>query len=159
MTGRERMTMTDDDAARLRAAITRLARKLNSSSTGEDLSPSEASVLATVTSRGPVGLAELTAFEEINPTMASRIVTVLSRRHLIKRIRNPQDRRAVLLEATPAGGELWARIMIQRREVIARTLGALPTKDREAIVRSLPALELLVRALGGTFAGGDRPPH
>ena len=46
--------------ARLRGVIPRLARQLNETSTGEDLTPTQYSVLALVRIRGPLGLAELT---------------------------------------------------------------------------------------------------
>ena len=48
--------MDDDGVTRLRRVIARLARQLNSSATGQGLTPSQASVLALVVARGPVSL-------------------------------------------------------------------------------------------------------
>ena len=57
--------------ARLRGVIPRLARQLNETSTGEGLTPTQYSVLALVRVRGPLGLAELTELEGLNPTQRS----------------------------------------------------------------------------------------
>lgn len=142
------MIPTQDERTRLRAAIFRIARKLNASSAIDGLSPTQATFLADVVTRSPIGLAELTAYEGLNPTMASRIVATLSHRHLIHRVRNPHDLRSVLLEATPAGHEFQARIVAQRDAVVAEAIGELSAHDREVILQSLPALERLVVAFG-----------
>ena len=47
--------MDTELVARLRAVIPRLARVLNDTSTGEDLTPTQYSVLALVRGRGPLG--------------------------------------------------------------------------------------------------------
>jgi len=142
------MNAIEDEAARLRFAIARAARKLNASMALDGLSPSQASALAVVSAIGPMDLPELTAFEGLNPTMTSRIVATLSRRHLLKRMRNPKDLRSVRLVATPAGDELRARIKAHRDDVVAEALAKLTAEDREAIVTALPALENFVVALG-----------
>src|SRR5438552_2376697 len=80
--------------ARLRGVIPRLARQLNDTSTGEDLTPTQYSVLALVRMRGPIGLAELTELEGLNPTMLSRIAKVLDERGLVRRLPDPRDMRA-----------------------------------------------------------------
>ena len=69
--------MDTELVARLRAVIPRLARVLNDTSTGEDLTPTQYSVLALTRVRGPLGLTELTELEGLNPTMVSRVVKVL----------------------------------------------------------------------------------
>src|SRR6201996_2633992 len=89
--------------ARLRGVIPRLARVLNDTSTGEGLTPTQYSVLALVRVRGPLGLAELTELEGLNPTMVSRIVKVLDEGGLIRRLPDPDDLRAARLVVTPAG--------------------------------------------------------
>ena len=70
--------------ARLRGVIGKLARKLNDTSTGEGLTPTQYSVLGLVRKRGPLGLAELTDLEGLNPTMLSRVVGRLLELELIR---------------------------------------------------------------------------
>ena len=100
--------------ARLRGVIARLARQFNETSTGEGLTPTQYSVLTLVRVRGPLGLAELTDLEGLNPTMLSRIVKVLDERGLIRRMPDPSDMRAArvertvtMLSQTPSGTGWW----------------------------------------------------
>src|SRR5258708_13699368 len=81
--------MDTELVARLRAVIPRLARVLNDTSTGEDLTPTQYSVLALVRVRGPPGLAELTELEGLNPTMLPPIVKGLHKPGLTRRMPHP----------------------------------------------------------------------
>jgi hypothetical protein len=51
--------MDDEGAIRLRRVIIKVARQLNASSTGEGLTPSQASVLGLIVARGPMSLPDL----------------------------------------------------------------------------------------------------
>src|ERR1700759_5293827 len=95
--------MDTELVARLRAVIPRLSRVLNDASTGEDLTPTQYSVLALVRVRGPIGLTELAELEGLNPTMLSRVVKALDERDLVVRQPDPGDARAARLIATPEG--------------------------------------------------------
>jgi DNA-binding MarR family transcriptional regulator len=133
--------------ARLRGVIPRLARQLNDTSTGEDLTPSQYSVLSLIRVRGPLGLAELTELEGINPTMLSRIVKVLDERGLIRRLPNPNDMRAALVEATPAGEGVHERVREQRTQVVTECLERLPPETAETLLAAVPAMEELAEAV------------
>lgn len=133
--------------ARLRGVIPRLARQLNDTSTGEDLTPTQYSVLALVRMRGPVGLAELTELEGLNPTMLSRIVKVLDERGLVRRLPDPRDMRAARLEATPAGEQVHDRVRAQRTAVLSECLDRLPPATAEALLAAVPAMEALAEAV------------
>jgi len=139
--------MDADLVARLRGVIPRLARELNDTSTGEGLTPTQYSVLALVRSRGPLGLAELTELEGLNPTMVSRIVKVLDERGLIRRMADPNDLRAARLEATPAGEQVHDRVRAQRTQVLSERLGRLPAETAEALLAAVPAMEALAEAV------------
>ncbi|MBO0803166.1 MAG: MarR family transcriptional regulator [Nocardiopsaceae bacterium] len=133
--------------ARLRRVIPRLARQLNDTSTGEDLTPTQYSVLALVRSSGPIGLAELAGLEGVNPTMLSRIVKVLDERGLVRRLPDPKDMRAARLEATPAGEQLNDRVRAQRTQVLSECLDQLPPETAEALLAAVPAMEALAEAV------------
>jgi DNA-binding MarR family transcriptional regulator len=135
---------------RLRRVIGRLARLLNASSASENLSPTQASVLGLVSYRGPIGLAELTEIEGLNPTMLSRTVSKLDNDGLVRRLPNPADQRAVQLVATDAGREAHARILQARTETVARILEGLPPEVGDALWEALPALEALAEGLRTT---------
>ncbi len=96
--------MTDTETlSKLRGVISKLARELNATATGEGLTPTQASVLGLIAFRGPLGLTELAQLEGLNPTMLSRVVGKLTELGLIQRDPNPDDLRAIQVEATDAG--------------------------------------------------------
>ena len=109
--------MDAEDAVRLRRAIARLARQLNTSATDEGLTPTQASVLALIVGHGPVGLPELLRLEHLNPTMLSRVLGRLEELGLIDRSPDPDDLRSVSVSVTAAGRTVHARIKAQRASV------------------------------------------
>jgi DNA-binding MarR family transcriptional regulator len=139
--------MDTELVARLRAVIPRLARVLNDTSTGEDLTPTQYSVLALVHGRGPLGLTELTELEGINPTMLSRVIKNLDERGLIRRMQDPGDLRAARVEVTPEGAAVHERVRAQRTEVLSACLQGLPPDTTAALLKAVPDLESLAEAL------------
>jgi DNA-binding MarR family transcriptional regulator len=132
---------------RLRGVIPRLARQFNETSTGADLTPTQYSVLALVRVRGPLGLAELTELEGLNPTMLSRIVKVLDERGLIRRLPDPSDMRAARVEVTPEGARLHEQVREQRTQVLSEWLERLPVEIAEQLLAAVPAMEALAEAV------------
>ena len=139
--------MDTDSVVRLRRVVLGLARRLNAASTGEGLSPAQASVLAIVVNRGPLGLADLSRIEALNPTMLSRVVGKLDSAGLIRRRRDPSDYRAALAEVTPDGEQAWQRISAERTKIISECVARLPADQEAALAAALPALENLSECL------------
>jgi DNA-binding MarR family transcriptional regulator len=100
-------------------------------------------VLFTIVRLGPLRISELAELEGLNPTMLSRVIADLVAQELVSRVKDPDDRRAGLVEATPAGVALRARINAERNDALGRELAALPAADRAALERALPVLEAL----------------
>lgn len=146
--------------ARLRGVISRLARQLNAAATGEGLTPTQYSVLGLIRWRGPLGLAELTELEGVNPTMLSRIVRKLDEDGLIQRLPDPNDLRAVRVRITPAGDELHGRIRTLRSGVLADWLQRLPQETQDTLLAAVPAMEALADVVGpGRPAKPADPAH
>jgi DNA-binding MarR family transcriptional regulator len=139
--------MDADSVIRLRRVVLGLARRLNAASVGEGLTPAQASVLGIVAHRGPLGLAELTELEGLNPTMLSRVIGKLDTFGLIQRLRDPHDFRAARVEATPDGQQAWQRISAQRAKIISQCVAGLPAEQEVALAGALPALENLAERL------------
>lgn len=139
--------MEADDAVRLRRAIARLARQLNTSATGEGLTPTQASVLALIVGHGPVGLPALVRLERINPTMLSRVVGRLDELDLIDRTPAPEDLRAVSVQVTPHGREVHARIKALRAEAVSQAAARLPKAEQQALIDALEAMDHLADEL------------
>jgi DNA-binding MarR family transcriptional regulator len=145
--------MTDTETlSKLRGVISKLARELNATATGEGLTPTQASVLGLIAFRGPLGLTELAQLEGLNPTMLSRVVGKLTELGLIQRDPNPDDLRAIQVEATDAGRELHERVKLLRTEAIGACLDQLPTESAQIIIDALPALEELAQAMRATHS-------
>jgi DNA-binding MarR family transcriptional regulator len=140
--------MTDTETlSKLRGVISRLARELNATATAEGLTPTQASVLGLIAFRGPLGLTELAQLEGLNPTMLSRVVGKLTELGLIQRDPNPDDLRAIRVEATDAGRSVHERVKLLRTEAIGTCLDQLPEASAKSIIDALPALDELAQAL------------
>lgn len=138
--------MTDEEVARLRRAVLRLARRLRTLSTEEGLTPAQSAVLAALVREGPMRLGALAAAEGLHATMLSRMMATLEERGLAARRPDPDDRRAGWAEATPAGRRLIARLRTRHRAALADLLAGLGPEDVAALRGALPALD----ALAGT---------
>jgi DNA-binding MarR family transcriptional regulator len=146
--------MDDELVGRLRAVISRLARQLNETSTGEGLTPTQYSVLGLIRGRGPLGLAELTELEGLNPTMLSRVVRALDEQGLISRLPDPSDLRAARVEVTPEGEQVHNRVKQQRARVLSECLGRLAPQTAAALLEAVPAMEALAEALRSSPPAG-----
>lgn len=140
----ETLTAIDaESVTRLRATIGRLARQMRVSATHAGLTPTQMSVLNSVTRHGPLRLAELTVIEGVNPTMLSRIVGKLDEAGLITRVTDPVDRRVVTVEVTKAGKRTQERVRDERNRTLTAMLEAMPADQALAVLTALPALEAL----------------
>jgi DNA-binding MarR family transcriptional regulator len=138
-----------DTAPRLRAAIGRLSRRLRPTAAGTRarLTPTAASVLLTVARVGPVRPTELAAGEGLNPTMLSRVIADLCDSGFVKRVIDPDDRRAALVKATADGRRVCERMRRERTDALNLGLEGLSEEERRAIVDVLPVLEKLAEQL------------
>jgi len=136
-----------ETAARLRTAVGRLSRRIRPTRVGADLTLTEATVLATTARHGPVGLSWLAREEGMNPTMLSRVVWRLEDAGLLARRPDPRDRRAALVDATPAGRRLNERIRAERTDALSQLIEHLGADERDALDAALPVLEQLARDL------------
>jgi DNA-binding MarR family transcriptional regulator len=143
-----------DTVGRLRAALGRIARRLRAVDAQAGLTPTEASVLASVTRRGRQRMSDLAAVEAINPTMLSRVVGRLEQLRLVERSPALGDRRSTEVIATSSGRRLHERLRAQRTAALLTRLERLPPGSSAALVAALPALEELADALSEKT--GDR---
>jgi DNA-binding MarR family transcriptional regulator len=140
-----------DTAARLRASIGKLSRRLRPTAAGAaaGLTPTRISVLFSIVRLGPIRLSELAAEEGLNPTMLSRVIADFAESGLVTRVCDPDDRRAALVQATTAGRKLCERMRGERTDVLQVALAGLGDDDRRAVERALPVLEQLAQGLKG----------
>ena len=136
-----------DAAARLRAVVGKMSRRLNATARGAGLTTSQLSALGVVARSGPLGISELAEIEHTNPTMLSRVVGALVDAGLVRRRPDTDDRRAGVVEVTANGRRTHDRLRAERSRILADGLAALDADQRSTIESALPALEALVAAM------------
>ncbi len=142
-------TRDDADAAeielatRMRLAIGRLHRRLSRRAVG-GLTPSQLSVLVTVEQHGPLRLGELANREVITPPTVTRLVASLHEREFVKRVTDPEDGRAALIEVAAAGRAQLDEIRRERTAFIAQRIARLDPAARAEVAGAVSLLEHLI---------------
>ena len=145
-----------DEAARLRAAVNRIARRLRPTKAGAGLTPTQISVLETVSRRGPIRISDLAEVEDVNPTMLSRVAGKLEEAGLVRRHQHPGDGRAALLSLTDKGERLLERMRSERTDQLSVELEALDGDAGRRLLEALPVLEALAESLKNRDAPASR---
>jgi DNA-binding MarR family transcriptional regulator len=114
----------DELASRIRAAVTRLNRKLRQQSLA-GLSPAQASALGMVNKLGSPTLGELAAAEQVQPPTVTRVVASLESAGLVTRETDGADRRVVRVGMTSEGRRNLQRIRTLKNAYLTRRLAAL----------------------------------
>ena len=104
------------------------------------LTPHQARALVMVAADGPLRLGELAAGLRIAPRSATDVVDGLEEQGHVARERDPSDRRAVVVAATPQGRALVGRIESARREHAAAYFSRLSADDQAELARLLRLL-------------------
>src|SRR5881628_90731 len=105
--------LPDDEVTRtanaLHSAALRLLRRARTADAGMDLDGPRASALSVLVYGGPLSLTRLAAAEQVSPPAMTKTVAALEATGLATRRRSTDDRRIVLVRATPAGRRLLER--------------------------------------------------
>lgn len=132
----------DDDRALVdafigasRALVAVAARSL--SDLGDDITLPQYRVLVVLATRGPQRAADLAASLDVTPSTASRMIERLVRKHLVRRARLQDDRRAIRLHLTDEGRKVVAQVTQRRRAAIEAILEQLPARGRKALTVAL----------------------
>lgn len=130
-------------AARLRALLGPLSRELRQQSS-DPLTATQISVLGSIHRAGPLTLGEVATRERLSPPMISKVVDALESEGFVERERDRDDRRVVLVRATPTA-DRWIEQGRARRDAwLAERLMSLDDEERSALAAALPAFEHLV---------------
>lgn len=106
---------------------------------GEDITLPQYRTLVVLRTRGPQRAADVATHLGVTPPTASRMIERLVRKHLVRRVRTTEDRRAIRVYLTEAGREVVAEVTDRRRAEIERILGQMPTQGRKALTAALRA--------------------
>ncbi len=129
-------------AARLRLAVSRLARRLRRESVS-DISASQLSALYTISRLGPLTLGDLSAAEGVRPPTMTRVVGSLEQLGLATRTVDPTDRRVAHVAMTATGNQLVEGSRHRKDAFLASRLRALTPDERAVLDRAAQILERL----------------
>ena len=123
----------------LHSAAVHLLRKVRAQDRSAGTGPAQLSALSVLVFGGPRSLKELAEAEEVRPPTMSRIVVGLERTGLVRRTAT-DDRRRMLLEATPRGVKILREGRRRRVEVL---VGALQEFSGDELREAADAAEFM----------------
>ncbi len=129
-----------EQAARLRLAINRMARRLRQEA-NTDLGPASISALATIERSGPLTPSELARLEGIQRPTATRVLTRLTDDDLVSRAADPADGRCSIVDVTAGGRTALTRLRRRKTAYLAQRMRELPEDDVATLTRAAEILE------------------
>ena len=120
MTGTQAPSTPDlsEQAARVRLAINRMARRLRQEA-NTDLGPASIAALATIERSGPSTPSELARIEGIQRPTATRLLTRLTDEGYVTRTADPTDGRSSIVDISPAGRAALNRLRKRKTAYLA----------------------------------------
>ena len=142
MTGTETTSTQDltEQAARLRLAVNRMARRLRQEANTQ-LGPASIAALATIERSGPLTPSEVARIEGIQRPTATRILSRLTEAGLVSRTTDPSDGRSSIVQVTADGRKTLNRLRKRKTAYLARTMRALPDDDVATLTLAAEILE------------------
>jgi DNA-binding MarR family transcriptional regulator len=136
---------TAELAARLRLAVTRLARRLRQEAEA-GITPSMLSALSAAERQGPVTMRDLCAAEQVQPPTMTRIVAALVAAGLVVREADAEDGRVAWVRVSPDGHRLLERSRRRKEAFLARALRDLDARDVATLEAAADVLERFTEA-------------
>ncbi|MBX6766843.1 MAG: MarR family transcriptional regulator [Actinomadura rubrobrunea] len=135
--GIERLVALAPKLAQLRAALTSTWLHARATQLAEiDLERPALQILTILATEGePMRVGAIAAKMRVEGPHVTRQVTNLERRGLVRRVVDPSDRRARLVELTPAGREVNGRYQRVLRDWVLQAFADWPQEDLDAFVR------------------------
>ena len=133
----------------LRPVLLRLSRELRREAHAFGVTGGQATLLAVIGARGPIGLGELAAGEGVSAAAMSKHVDRLESAGLVAR--SPAvsgDRRRIGVELTPAGERVLRRVRSHRTAWLAERLGRLDVGELAAVESAIAPLTALLEERG-----------
>lgn len=97
-------------------------------------------VLGHVVAEGPLRLSDLAAVARMHPAALTRQVQALEAEGYIERRSDPLDRRAAVVQATPAGRTALRRVQAANDEIMSGQLADWTTEELEELVEQMERL-------------------
>jgi DNA-binding MarR family transcriptional regulator len=131
----------DAVADRLHSAAIHLLRRLRVEDESLGISAPRLSTLSVLVFAGPQRIGELARIEQVEPPTMTRLVDGLERDGYVARSPDPDDARAVRVEATDRGRAALIEGRRRRVESFGSMLGNLPPRELAQLARGVRVLE------------------
>jgi len=135
-------------AARLRLAVTRLARRLRQEAEA-GVTPSMLSALSSAERKGSLTMRDLCHAEQVQPPTMTRIVAAVVEAGLVVREQDPADGRVAWVTVTTEGRRLLERSRRRKEAYLAKSLRSLEPEELRTLEAAAEILERLTDAPSG----------
>jgi DNA-binding MarR family transcriptional regulator len=136
-----KLNKIEDMADRLHTTAIHLLRQVRAEDAATGIAPARLSALSVLVFGGATSLNDLARAEQVRPPTMSRIVDALESEGLASRTVNPQDRRAIMIEATAKGTAILWQGRKRRVKFLAKRLLRLSEQERKQIDDAVKAIQ------------------
>jgi DNA-binding MarR family transcriptional regulator len=112
-----------------------------------NVTEAQLSILTTLIDKGPVPMSDLSASQRVGAPTTRRMIRRLLELDLVTRSRDSSDQRVVHVDITREGRTIQRKAAAARKQRVVGGLTRLNKRDREALHRALPILELIAQTL------------
>ncbi|EYT63117.1 MULTISPECIES: MarR family winged helix-turn-helix transcriptional regulator [Curtobacterium] len=133
------------DATDLRIAVNRLSRTLRAQKADSSVTDAQFSALARLHRDGAMTLADLSRQDGVTPPSMTKTIAVLVDRGLVSKDGHGDDRRKVLLGATPAGAAFVEETRRRRDGWLTPRLAALTADERTTLADATEIMRRLAQ--------------
>ncbi|MFT5048774.1 MAG: DNA-binding MarR family transcriptional regulator [Chlamydiales bacterium] len=133
---------------RLHSAAIHLLRCVRESDKASGISPARLSALSVLVFAGPRTVGALADAEQVRAPTMTRLIQALEKDGLVRRKPEPEDRRAVRIEATPKARRLLVRARARRLKSVRELMDGLAAAD-------LRVLDRAAEIMAGMASGSD----
>jgi DNA-binding MarR family transcriptional regulator len=112
-----------------------------------NVTEAQLSILTTLIDKGPVRMSDLSASQRVGAPTTRGMIRRLLELDLVTRWRDSSDQRVVHVDITREGRTIQRKAAAARKQRVVGGLTRLNKRDREALHRALPILELIAQTL------------
>ncbi len=125
----------------LHSAAIHLLRRVRAEDEESGIGPARLSALSVLVFGGPQRLTDLARTEQVKPPTMTKVVTGLEQGGLARRVADPDDARAVRVEATARGRTLLVEGRRRRVDRLARGLTTLLPDELDVLAHAAAIME------------------
>ena len=131
----------------LHSAAIHLLRGVRKEDEATGVGPAQLSALSVLVFAGAMRLTELAVIEQVKPPTMTKVISGLRGRGLVKQRADPNDGRAVRLEATGRGTRLLQQGRQRRIERLAAAFSTLGPQELDVLARAAAIVERISTTL------------